>query len=67
VSRRLQVLLDEPEIRDIERIARAHQMSFAEWVRQTLRAARRREPRGDPGKKLAVVRYAARGSFPKRD
>ena len=56
--------MEEPEIRDIERIAHAHQMSVSEWVRQTLRAARRSEPYGDPGKKLAVVRAAVRGSFP---
>lgn len=64
MSKRLQVLLEEPEIREIARIARAHHMSVAEWVRQTLRAARRIEPRGDTGKKLAVVRAAARGAFP---
>lgn len=64
MSKRLQVLLEEPEIREIEQTARAHHMSVAEWVRQTLRAARRREPLGDAGKKLAVVRAAARGGFP---
>ena len=64
MSKRLQVLLDESEISEIEQIARAHHMSVAEWVRQTLRAARRREPRGDVGKKLAVIRAAARGAFP---
>jgi hypothetical protein len=64
MSRRLQVLLDEPELRDIERIARARRLTVAEWVRQALRAARKREPRGDARKKLAVVRAAARNAFP---
>jgi hypothetical protein len=64
MSKRLQVLLDEAEIREIERAARAHHLSVAEWVRQALRAARRREPRGSAGKMLAVVREAARGTFP---
>jgi hypothetical protein len=67
MSKRLQVLLDEPELREIERAARSRQLTVAEWVRQALRAARRREPRGDPGKKLAVVRAAARHAYPTAD
>ena len=39
-------------------------MTVAEWVRQALRAASRREPLGDAGKKLEVVRAAARHAFP---
>lgn len=64
MSKRLQVVMDDQELRDIERAARVHRMTVAEWVRQTLRAARRAEPRGDPGRKLAAVRAAARNSFP---
>jgi hypothetical protein len=64
MSKRLQVLLPDAELREIERAARAQQLTVAEWVRQALRAARRREPRGDAGRKLAVVRSAARYAFP---
>jgi hypothetical protein len=67
MSKRLQVLLDEAELRDIQRLARAQRMSVAEWVRGALRAARRREPLGDVGKKLEVVRSAARHAFPTGD
>lgn len=67
MSKRLQVLLDEAELRDIRRLAQAQHMSVAEWVRGALRAARRREPMGDAGKKLAVVRSAARYAFPTAD
>jgi hypothetical protein len=67
MSKRLQVLLDDSELRDIQRLARAQRMSVAEWVRAALRAARRREPLGDTGKKLEVVRSAARCSFPTAD
>jgi hypothetical protein len=67
VSKRLQVLLDEAELRDIQRLARAERMTVAEWVRAALRAARRREPLGDAGKKLEVVRSAARHGFPTAD
>ena len=67
MSKRLQVLLEEREFREIQRIARGRRMTVAEWVRQALRAASRREPLGDATKKLAVVRAAARHSFPIAD
>ncbi|MGH7356473.1 MAG: antitoxin [Candidatus Rokuibacteriota bacterium] len=67
MSKRLQVLVDDAELREIQRTARAQRMTVAEWVRQTLRAARRREPTGDTGKKVAVVRAAARHAFPSGD
>lgn len=67
MSKRLQVLLDEAEMADVRRAARRHRMTTAEWVRQALRAARRATPEGDPQKKLAVVRVAARHSFPSAD
>jgi len=67
MTKRLQVLLDEPELREIKRIARAGRLTVAEWVRQTLRAARRREPLGDASRKIERVRAAARHSFPAGD
>lgn len=67
MSKRLQVLLDEAEIRGIQRAARAKRMTVAEWVRGALREARRREPLGDVGDKLAAVRRAARHEGPTAD
>ena len=67
MSKRLQVLLEERDLRQIQRIARAQRMTVAEWVRQALRAARRREPLGDADKKLEVVRAASRHAFPTGD
>ena len=67
MSKRLQVLLEEAELREIQRSARRHRMTVAEWVRQALRAARRSEPRSDAGKKLQVVRAAAEHHFPTAD
>jgi methylmalonyl-CoA mutase N-terminal domain/subunit len=58
------VFLEEAELREIQRLARQHQMTVAEWVRQALRAARRSEPRSDAGNKLQVVRAAAEHNFP---
>lgn len=67
MSKRLQVLLEEPEFREVQRAARAQRMTVAEWVRQALRAARRREPAIDAKKKLEAIRAAARHSFPTAD
>jgi len=64
MSKRLQVLLEEDELADIQQAASRMRMTTAEWVRQALRAARRAEPGADAGKKLAVVRAAVRHSFP---
>ena len=67
MSKRLQVLLDEPDWREIQRIARRKGTTVAEWVRQALRAARRREPGTESRKKLEAVRAATRFSFPTAD
>lgn len=67
MAKRLQVILQDPEYRQIQRAARARHMSLAEWVRQALAYARRREPLGDVEKKLAAVRAAAKYDFPAGD
>jgi hypothetical protein len=67
MAKRLQVILKDPEYREIKRIARARRLSIAEWVRGALDLARRREPVGAAGKKLAVIRAAARHDFPSGD
>jgi hypothetical protein len=67
MAKRLQVILKDPEYREIQRMARSRRMSIAEWVRQALDLARRREPAGGVGKKLEVVRAAARYDYPSGD
>lgn len=67
MAKRLQVILRDPEYREIQRMARSRHMSIAEWVRQALELARRREPLADIGKKLEVVRAATRHAFPSGD
>ena len=64
MSKRLQVILQDKELAEIQQSARRQQMTTAEWVRQALRAARRAEPRVATRKKLDVVRTAARHAFP---
>lgn len=67
MPKRLQVILKDPEYREIQRAARSRHMSIAQWVRQALELARRREPTGEAGKKLEVVRAAARHDYPSGD
>lgn len=67
MSKRLQVLLDENEFREIRRIARQRGMTVAEWVRTALRDAAREEPLGDKEKKLQAIRAAARHELPTAD
>lgn len=67
MAKRLQVIIQDSEYREIQRVARTRRMTVAEWVRQALGAARRYEPLGDAGRKLDVIRDAARQSFPTGD
>jgi hypothetical protein len=67
MAKRLQVILKDPEYREIQRVARSRHMSIAEWVRQALDLARRREPLGGVGKKLEVIRAAAEHDYPVSD
>jgi hypothetical protein len=64
MSKRLQVLLDETELREIQRLARRKQLTVADWVRQALRSARRAEGVREPGRKLDAVRAAVRHQLP---
>lgn len=67
MSRRLQVILDDQEFAELQSAAKAHGTTVSEWVRQSLRNARRAEPSGDLDTKLAALRAAARHSFPTSD
>ena len=67
MTKRLQVILQDPEYREIQKMARSRRMSLAEWVRQALELARRREPLGTTGKKLDVIRAAAQHDYPTGD
>ena len=67
MAKRLQVILQDPEYREIQRAARSRHMSIAEWVRQALELARRGQPEGSVHKKLEAVQAAARHAFPAGD
>jgi hypothetical protein len=67
MAKRLQVILQDTEYRDVQRAARAQNVTVAAWVRQALATARRREPLDDTGRKFEVVRDAVRHAFPTAD
>ena len=67
MSKRLQVLLEDKELRQIQKIARENRMTVAEWVRQAFRAARAGVAAGDSSMKLQAVRRASKHGFPTAD
>ncbi len=67
MSKRLQVILKDPEYREIQRAARSRRMTIAQWVRQALDLARREEPTGSMAKKLDAVRRATQFEYPTGD
>jgi len=67
MAKRLQVIVQDPEYRDIQRAARLRRMSIAEWVRQALVQARRSEPSREISSRLDVIRAAACMDFPTAD
>lgn len=67
VSKRLQVLLPDREMSDIQRLARRESLTVGEWVRRVLREARATRSVIEPESKLKAVRRAAQYSFPTAD
>lgn len=66
MSKRLQVLVDEEEYREIQGVARRQRLTVAEWVRQALRRAREDDP-GTVEAKLRAIADASRHEFPTAD
>ena len=67
MSKRLQVIVDDGEYRDLQRVARRHKLTVSEWVRRAIRELALREPAQSPDRKLGMVRESARGSYPTAD
>lgn len=64
MSKRLQVLLPDKEMSDIQRLAKRESLTVGEWVRRALREARSIRPAAAPEVKLKAVRRAVTHSFP---
>ncbi|HTP26390.1 MAG TPA: ribbon-helix-helix protein, CopG family [Anaeromyxobacteraceae bacterium] len=67
MSKRLQVLLDETEYREVQQLARSRHVTVAAWVREAIREARRSLPSSRSEDKLRTLRAAVRHSFPTAD
>jgi hypothetical protein len=67
MSKRLQVLIEDGEYRELQRVARSRSLTLSEWARQALREAGRRSPTGRVERKLAAIRVASRHAFPTAD
>ena len=67
MSKRLQVVLADSEMRDIRLVAKAQHVTVAEWVRQALRKERNQQPSTNAERKIQCVRAAATNSYPTSD
>ena len=67
MSKRLQVVVEDKEYREIGRLARRHKMTVSEWVRHALRKAGESEPSVEAGRKLEAVRAAVHHEYPTAD
>jgi len=67
MTKRLQVLLDDDELAEIQRLAKRQRKTTAAWVRDTLRAARATEAYPEPAPKLRAIREAMTYSYPTGD
>ena len=67
MSKRLQVVMDDREWKEIAAAAKRRGQTVSEWVRSTLRSARRSDGAGTAEKKLATIRSAVRMNGPTAD
>jgi hypothetical protein len=67
MSKRLQVVFDDAEYRELQKLARKRGMTVSDWVRRALARAREQEPVRDAGRKIMAVREAARHAYPAGD
>ena len=65
--KRLQVLFDDDELADIQRLAKRQRKTTAAWVRDALRAARTSEAYREPEPKLRAIREAMTYAYPSGD
>ena len=64
MTKRLQVLFDDDELAEIQKLAKGRRQTTAAWVREALRAAQARDAYPDPEPKLRAVREALTYAYP---
>jgi Arc/MetJ-type ribon-helix-helix transcriptional regulator len=62
MSKRLQVLMDEEEYREIQGVARRQRLTASEWVRQALRKARQNDPESVEARLRIIAEASLRGA-----
>lgn len=67
MTKRLQVLLDDEELAEIQDLARRRHQTTAAWVREALRVARDTTSYPETGRKLRAIREAVAHEYPTRD
>jgi len=67
VTKRLQVLFDDDELEEIQRLAKRERKTTATWVREQLRAARATAGPSEAEPKLRAIREATTYAFPVGD
>ncbi len=67
MTKRLQVLLEDSELAEIQQVARGQRMTTAEWVRRSLRMARDKALASDTRTKLESISSAVGYSYPTGD
>jgi len=67
MSKRLQVVLPDEQYDAVTAAARRRGVTIAAWVRDLLRVACGRAPRGSAERKIAVIRTACEHGFPIAD
>lgn len=67
MSKRLQVILTDDDALDLQGLAAREGVTVSEWVRRSLREARRRHTTGDVEHRLATIRAATVHEFPAPD
>jgi hypothetical protein len=67
MSIRLQVVMAEAELAEIRKAADAEGLTVSEWVRASLRRARRTASGGEIQRKLDAIRAGVRHAYPTAD
>jgi len=67
MSKKLQVIVEDAEYQEFQRIAQMRRMSISTWVREALDIARRRERERETHKKMEIIRAAMKHEYPTAD
>jgi len=67
MSVRLQVLLDEAELKEVKTLAEQEKMTVSAWVRRAIQHEKKERPGTAARKKLQIIQDSSQYSFPAGD